>query len=76
MNTNEVQTEPLEVQPGSYSADALAASVAEKFAELFRQAHPPLTPSRSERFAGWRLNEAAATPKGAAGVPVQNRAGE
>jgi hypothetical protein len=43
MNTNEDQTEPLPVQPGSYSADVPAASVEEKFAALFRQVHPPVT---------------------------------
>lgn len=39
---NEVQSEPTEVQPGSFTADALAASVEEKFAALFRQVHPPV----------------------------------
>ena len=42
MNTNEVQSEPTELQPGSYTADALAASVEETFATLFKQIHPPV----------------------------------
>lgn len=48
MNTNEVQTEPLSVGPGSYSADALAASVSEKFAALFQQVHPPVLTTKSD----------------------------
>ena len=64
MNMNDVQTEPLPVQPGSYSADALAASMAEKFEALFRQVHPPIVVPASEPF---RRQEWKATPAAQAG---------
>jgi hypothetical protein len=50
---NEIEIEPQPVQPGSYSADALAASVSEKFAALFRQFHPPVpAPSPNPVWVG------------------------
>ena len=60
MNTNQGQTESLPVQPGSYTADALAASVEEKFAALFRQVHPPVKAREPHpAFGGKQASETA-----------------